>query len=116
MADHASLRSALYAYPWALQRPNIDAALDRVSLSGCDELIVTPCYHRADFFQPADPTMPICYGEYGAVFFGINESLYADTPIRPRLSRLVGDPDELARAAEAVRELGIDWSLWMIYN
>ena len=103
MCTSTALRSALFAYPWALQRPNLDAALDRVVASGCDELVVTPCYHRADFFQPADPSMPICYGEYGAVFFGIDESLYDETPIRPRLSRLVDDPDDLLRAAEAVR-------------
>ena len=116
MCASTALRSALFAYPWALQRPNLDAALDRVVASGCDELVVTPCYHRADFFQPADPSMPICYGEYGAVFFGIDESLYDETPIRPRLSRLVDDPDDLLRAAEAVRARDIELSLWMIYN
>lgn len=116
MTEPSRLRNALYAYPWALQRPDLETALDHVALSGCDELIVTPCYHRADFFQPADPTMPICYGEYGAVFFGLDESLYTDTPIRPRFSRLANDPDELSRAAEHARGRGIDWSLWMIYN
>jgi hypothetical protein len=116
MPPKTTLRSALYAYPWALHRPDLNTAIDRVVSSGCDELVVTPCYHRADFFQPADPTMPICYGERGAVFYGIDESLYSDTPIRPRLSRLVDGPDDLEHAAEATRQRGMDLSLWMIYN
>ncbi len=116
MSSKTSLRSALFAYPWALNRPTLDHAMDRVVASGCNELVVTPSYHRADFFQPADPDMPICYGERGAVFYGIDESLYADTPIRPRLSRLVDKADDLEHAAEATRQRGIDLSVWMIYN
>jgi hypothetical protein len=111
-----SFGGALFAYPWPFHREGFEAALDRVERSGCRELVITPAYHRADFFQPHDPGCPILYGENGVVFFDVDASRYGDTEIRPRRSRHVVGADWFERVVDAVRDRGLHVSLWAVYN
>lgn len=107
---------ALFAYPWPFHRDGIDAALDRIERSGCREVVVTPAYHRADFFQPNDPDAPVLYGEDGRVFFDIHEAHYTATPIRPLRSRLVDGDGWFEAVVAGLRRRQLEVSLWLVYN
>ena len=107
---------SLYTYPWDVADEGLDVSLGRIAdLAGCDEVMLTPSYHRSDYFLPHHPTHPIYFGENGAIYFRPDSSRYADTKIRPRVSREVTDDGYFDRIVEEIRKKGLLFSAWMVY-
>ena len=112
-----SFLASLYTYPWDLADDGLDLALDRIAdLAACGEVLLTPCYHRSEYYLPHNPRRPVYYGENGAVYFSPDMSRYEGTPISPRVSREVTDPAWFDRMVEAIRGRGLGFSAWMVYT
>ena len=112
-----SFLASLYTYPWDLADDGVDLALDRIAdLAACGEVLLTPCYHRSEYYLPHNPRRPVYYGENGAVYFSPDLSRYEGTRISPRVSREVTDPAWFDRMVEAIRKRGLGFSAWMVYT
>ena len=95
---------AIYAYPWDLADEGFDISLDRIAdLAKCEEILLTPYYHRGDYFLPHHPLHPVYFGEPGAVYFSPDTSRYAETSIEPIVSHKVTDPEYFDRIVEAIK-------------
>ena len=115
--SNSTLTGSLFTYPWDLTDEGLDAALDRiVERTGCRELILTPCYHRSEYFLPHNPKHPIYFGENGAIFFSPDLSRYGRTRIRPRVSREVTDPEYFDRIVEGMERRGLAFVAWVVYT
>ncbi len=108
---------ALYTYPWDLIDEGLDLALDRIiDLTDCQEILLTPCYHRSTYFLPHNPKRPVYFGENGAIYFSPDLSRYVGTRIRPRVSKEVTDDAYFDRIVEAIGKRGLKLSAWMVYT
>ena len=116
MSDQ-TFTGALYTYPWDLADEGVDAALSRIiDLSGCRELLLTPCYHRSIYFLPHNPRRPVYFGENGAIYFSPDQSRYSRTRIQPRISKEVTDPGYFDRMVEAIDRRGLHFAAWIVYT
>ena len=108
---------SLYTYPWDLTHEGLEVSLERIAeLAVCDEVLLTPCYHRSEYFLPHNPRNPVYFGENGAVFFAPDMSRYKETQIRPRVSREVTDDAYFDRIVEAIDKRGLHFAAWMVYT
>ena len=108
---------SLYTYPWDLSHEGVDEALERIGeVAACDEVLLTPCYHRSEYFLPHNPRHPIYFGENGAVYFAPDMARYQNTRIRPRVSREVTDEGYFDRLVEAIDRRGLQLAAWMVYT
>jgi hypothetical protein len=82
---------SLYTYPWDLTH----------------EVLLTPCYHRSEYYLPHNPRHPVYFGENGAVYFAPDLSRFGKTRIRPRVSREVTDDGYFDRIVEAIDRKGL---------
>lgn len=70
LSEGAAFTTSIYAYPWALVDEGFDISLGRIAdLAGCEEILLTPCYHHGDYFLPHHPLHPVYFGEPGAIYF-----------------------------------------------
>jgi hypothetical protein len=112
-----SFTVSLYTYPWDLTHEGLDVSLDRIAdLAACDEVLLTPCYHRSEYFLPHNPRHPVYFGENGAVYFAPDLTRYEGTRIRPRVSREVTDHDYFDRIVDAINKRGLQFAAWMVYT
>ncbi len=108
---------SLYTYPWDLADEGLEVSLGRIAdLAACGEVLLTPCYHRSEYYLPHNPKRPVYFGENGAVYFSPDLSRYEGTRISPRVSREVTDPAWFDRMVEAIRGRGLGFSAWMVYT
>ena len=95
---------AIYAYPWDLADEGFDISLGRIAdLAQCEEILLTPCYHRGDYFLLHHPIHPVYFGEPGAVYFSPDDSRYEATSIEPIVSHKVTDAEYFDRIVEAIK-------------
>ena len=108
---------SLYTYPWDLSADGLDIALDRIAdVAACDEVMLTPCYHRSEYYLPHNPKHPVYFGENGAIFFDPDLGRYRNTRIEPRVSREVVSHDYFDEMAEAITAKGLMFGAWMVYT
>jgi hypothetical protein len=108
--------TSIYAYPWDLADEGFDVALDRIAeLAGCNEVLLTPCYHRGDYVLPHHPTHPIYFGEPGAIYFEPELARYAATSIEPVVSNKVTDPEYFDRIVDAIEDRELSFGAWIVY-
>jgi len=108
--------SSIFTYPWDLTDEGLDTSLGRIAdVAGCREVMLTPSYHVSTYFLPHNPRRPIYYGEDGAVYFTPREELYANTPIRPRVSHVVSGAGYMDEIARAIDKRGLKLGAWIVY-
>ncbi len=108
---------SLYTYPWDLTDGGLDTSLDRiVELTGCREIMLTPCYHQSTYFRPHNPKGPVYFGDNGAVYFAPELSRYAGTRMRPRVSAVVDHPEYFERIVEGIERRGLQLGAWVVYT
>ena len=108
---------SLYTYPWDLADEGIDEALDRFAdLTGCEEVMLTPCYHQSTYFLPHNPKRPVFYGEDGAIFYAPDLSRYENTNMKPYVSQEVTDPEWFDRIVEGIDRHGLRLGAWVVYT
>ena len=108
---------SLYTYPWDLSADGLDIALDRIAdVAACDEVMLTPCYHRSEYYLPHNPKHPVYFGENGAIFFDPDLARYGNTRIEPRVSREVTGRRYFDDIVEAIRGKGLVFGAWMVYT
>ena len=107
---------SIYAYPWDLVDEGFDVSLGRIAdVARCEEVLLTPCYHRGDYVLPHHPTHPIYFGEHGAVYFSPDLSRYEGTSIEPIVSHKVTDEEYFDRIVDAIRVRGLGFGAWIVY-
>ena len=112
-----SFTGMLYTYPWDLVDEGLDVSLGRIAdLTGCEEVLLTPCYHRSEYFLPHNPKRPVYFGENGAIYFAPDLDRYDETRMRPRVSREVTDAGYFDRMVEEIERRGLKFSAWMVYT
>ncbi len=106
----------IFTYPWDLDDEGIERALDVIQKdAGLNGVSLTPAYHISTYFLPHNPRRKIYYGEDGMILFQPDESRWAKTKLRPRVSHLVQNRDWLPRMAEAIKKRGLHLTAWTVY-
>jgi hypothetical protein len=106
-----------YAYPWDLADEGVDeasGAIARATGPGGGVLLALS-YHVSTYFSPHNPLRKLYYGEEGAVYFVPDESLYADTAMRPLVSKVVTGTDYMKDLARGIGRNGLGFEAWSVY-
>ena len=106
-----------YAYPWDLADEGVDeasGAIARATGPGGGVLLALS-YHVSTYFSPHNPLRKLYYGEEGAVYFVPDESLYADTTMRPLVSKVVTGTDYMKDLARGIGRNGLGFEAWSVY-
>ena len=107
----------MHTYPWDLTDEGLDTSLGRLAdLAGCQEVMLTPCYHQSTYFLPHNPKRPVYYGDDGAVYFSPELKRYEKTSIRPFVSDVVETGDYYERIVEAINKRGLAFGTWIVYT
>lgn len=116
-ATRTDLRSrravGLWAYPWDLADEGWDQALPRIAELGITTLRVAASYHSVQGYFPRNPKRPVLRAD-AAVYFSPEAALYAETPLRPRPSRLLPEIGELGDLTARARAEGLRVVAWTV--
>ena len=107
---------SLYTYPWDLADEGMDVAMERFATTGCEEVMLTPCYHQSTYFLPHNPKRPVYCGEDGAVYFSPDFLRYDNTRMKPHVSKEVTDPEWFDRIVEGIGRHGLRLGTWVVYT
>lgn len=111
-----TFKISMYAYPWDLADEGLDVSLGRIKdLARCDEILLTPCYHRGDYLLPHHPIHPIYFGEPGAIYYEPEAHRYGTTSIRPIVSGKVNDVDYFESIVAGITGHGLQFGAWVVY-
>ncbi len=106
-----------YAYPWDLSDEGVDAAATILSqtLGPGGGVLLALSYHVSTYFSPHNPRRKLYYGEEGAVYFVPDESLYADTAMRPLVSHVVTGSNYMPDLVRGLQRHDLRFSAWAVY-
>ena len=111
-----TFKISMYAYPWDLADEGLDVSLGRIKdLARCDEILLTPCYHRGDYLLPHHPIHPIYFGEPGAIYYEPEAHRYGTTSIRPIVSGKVNDVNYFESIVAGITGHGLQFGAWVVY-
>lgn len=111
------MAAEFYTYPWDLSDEGVDhagAVLAAATGPGGGVLLALS-YHVSTYFSPHNPVRKLYYGEEGAVYFAPDESLYADTAIRPLVSEVVTGASYMPDLVQGVQRHDLRFSAWAVY-
>ena len=106
--------STIWAYLWDLLDDGIDEAVPRLRDAGLDGVSVATAYHTFQQLRPHRPGPKLLTAERAAVYFQPDQSLYADTVIRPHVAALAQGANPLEHLARASRDAGLDLISWTV--
>ncbi len=107
----------MHTYPWDLTDEGLETALDKLrDIAGCEEVMVTPCYHQSTYFLPHNPKRPVYYGDDGAIYFRPNLERYRNTSIRPFVSDIASTPDYFETIVESIKKRKMNFGAWIVYT
>ncbi len=110
-------RTLMWTYPWDLADEGIDPALDAIQQTARVEAIsLAVAYHISTYFLPHNPRRQLYFGEDGRIFFEPEAARYEQTVLRPRVSEVVDGPQFLPRLVGRMRERGLGFTAWVVYN
>ena len=112
----AEFFGSLYTYPWDLADEGMDLAMERFATTGCEEVMLTPCYHQSTYFLPHNPKRPVYPGDDGAIYFSPDLSRYEGTRLKPYVSKEVTDPEWFDRIVAGIGKHGLRLGLWVVYT
>src|SRR5919202_6200414 len=113
----ATPRTVMWTYPWDLADEGLDPALDAIQHTARVETVsLAVAYHISTYFLPHNPRRQLYFGEDGRLFFQPEAQRYAGTALRPRVSEVVDGPDFLPRIVGRIRERGLGFTAWVVYN
>ncbi len=112
----SSLHTTLWSYPWDLAdgRPEAIATRLRDEI-GLDAISLASAYHTFEMLRPHSPGKVLLQIPQAAVYFQPDGSLYADTPIQPHVSPLMGGENWYADAAGAASGAGLELIAWTVF-
>lgn len=110
-------RTVMWTYTWDLVDEGLDAPLAAIMETARTESIsLAVAYHISTYFLPHNPRRQLYFGEDGRVFFQPETERYAGTALRPKVSEIVDGPDFLPRIVGRIRERGLGFTAWTVYN
>ncbi len=111
------MNAEFYAYPWDLSDEGVDTAgavlADATGPGG--GVLLALSYHVSTYFAPHNPVRKLYYGEEGAVYFATEESLYANTSMRPLISEVVTGSDYMVNLVQGLQRHDLSFSAWAVY-
>lgn len=94
----------------------VEVVLDNIQhRAGLDGLTVAAIYHHGRDIFPHNPVRKVHYLEGGAVFFRPNTELYAETPLRPHVSRLAHERDILGELLRDTQKRQMRVDAWTVF-
>lgn len=110
------LHTTLWAYPWDLADGDARAIAKRLRDDiGLDGISLASAYHTFEMLRPHSPGQVLLQIPQASVYFQPDVDLYADTPIKPHVSPLMGGENWYADAADAAAGAGIELIAWTVF-
>lgn len=110
------MRSSLFAFAYDFLDEGVDQVLDNAhELGGMDGVSVTSAYHAGRDLFPHNPRRRIRFLDPGTVFFHPDLSLYAGTPIQPRVAPEFADIDMVRTVVNAAGRRDLTVGAWTVY-
>lgn len=110
-------RTLMWTYPWDLQDEGIVLALDAIAgTSKVEAISLAVAYHISTYFLPHSPRRSVYFGEDGRIFFQPEDGRYQATALRPKVSEVVTGPDFLPGLVGQIRQRGLGFTAWVVYN
>ncbi|MDE3000473.1 MAG: hypothetical protein OXU79_15470 [Gemmatimonadota bacterium] len=110
------LHTTLWTYPWDLADGDARAIAKQLRDDvGLDGISLASAYHTFEMLRPHSPKQVLLQIPQAAVYFRPDADLYADTPIKPHASPLMGGENWYADAAEAAAGAGIELIAWTVF-
>ena len=114
-ATTEQLYTAIYAYPWSVRdegvRPMLAAIAGR---AGCDAVCMAFHYHSGKLLQPHKGGRRLHFSELDGVQFRPTPERYAQTGIKPNVSRAAIEHDVLSEVCVEAGRLGLDVIAWIV--
>ena len=112
----SNLHTTLWSYPWDLADGGPKAIATRLRDEvGLDAISLASAYHTFEMLRPHSPTRVLLQIPQAAVYFQPDPNLYANTPIRPHVSPLMGGENWYADAAGAAAGAGLQLIAWTVF-
>lgn len=110
------MHTTLWSYPWDLADggPEVIAIRLRDEI-GLDAISLASAYHTFEMLRPHSPAQVLLQIPQAAVYFQPGTGLYADTPIQPHVSPLMGGENWYADAAGAAAGAGLELIAWTVF-
>lgn len=106
---------SLWAYPWDLLDEGVEAALDSIAGLGMTSLSLATSYHTVEHLRPKARGSKYFVAPDAALYFRPTLELYADTPLKPRVSPLVTNSvGPLHEIGTACRQRGLSLTSWTV--
>jgi hypothetical protein len=116
VTELSNLHTTLWAYPWDLADGEPKAIATRLRDEiGLDGISLASAYHTFEMLRPHSPDKVLLQIPQAAVYFQPDAVLYADTPIQPHVSPLMGDDNWYAHAARAAAGAGLELIAWTVF-
>lgn len=110
------MRSSLFAFAYDFLDEGVEQVLDNVQeLGGMDGVSVASAYHAGRDLFPHNPRRRIRFLDPGTIFFHPDMSLYAATPIRPRVAPEFADVDMVRTVVDAADRRNLAVGAWTVY-
>ncbi|MGH2350970.1 MAG: hypothetical protein ACRDJN_05085 [Chloroflexota bacterium] len=110
-------RTVMWTYPWDLADEGVEPALEAIAGTAKVEAIsLAVAYHISTYFLPHNPRRQVYFGEDGRIFFHPERGRYATTVLQPAVSEVVSGPEYLPALVGRIRERGLGFTAWVVYN
>ncbi|MBI3973134.1 MAG: hypothetical protein HY332_17805 [Chloroflexi bacterium] len=110
-------RTIMWAYPWDLSDEEVEPALRAIAQTAKVEAVsLAVAYHVSTYFLPHNPRRAVYFGEDGRVFFQPETGRYEATQLRPKVSEVVEGPNYLPSLVSRMRDHGLGFTAWVVYN
>lgn len=106
--------ASLFVFPWCFADEGIEQLMTYLRDLGINRLALTSHYHAGFFLYGTNPKRRVHMLEDGVTYFRPTESFYADSPIKPAVSRLCDDTDLFGDICVQAQKAGIEVSAWTV--
>jgi hypothetical protein len=104
----------LFAHAWDLSDPGADYLTDWMGQVGLDVLCLAGSYHSGWFVHPHSKNHRLFMTEGSVVYFHPQESLYAETSLRPRVASFAEQTNWMTVAAESAQRNSVRLVSWTV--
>jgi len=110
-----TLSAHFYIHPWDFYDIGAEVFLDRLVDLGITGVNLAFSHPGISAISPMNPFRTLYYGESGAVFFHPERTSYNWTPMKPRPSREMEDPEYVRFMIEQIQARKLNLWAWVIY-
>jgi hypothetical protein len=106
---------SLYCYMWDVLDEGVNSFANLAKDLGLTNISMASTYHGGKCLQPHNKKHHVYFIEEGAVYFPPDDRFFANTVMKPRVSRLVSARDCWREIVAACEKRGIGTTAWSVF-